>query len=109
MPAYIGNCFITSFSFLWDIGKMLNIDKYNVLIYKDNIITDFLKTKYKLNDLNIIYKKNSTKIFIFDKIQIADPYYILNLEEKTYISENFIKMKNDIDENENINFIIYSI
>lgn len=109
MPAYIGNCFITSFNFLWDIGNILNINKNDVLIYKNNIITNFLKTKYKLDDLNIIYQKNNNKIFIFDKIQIADPYFILDLKEKRYIPENYINMKNDIEPNENINFIIYSI
>lgn len=109
MPAYIGNCFITSFELLWNIGKNLNIDKNDVLIYKNNIITDFLKREYKLNNLNIIYKKNSTKIFIFEEIQIADPFYILDLKEKRYISENFINMKNNIEPNEKIEFMIYSI
>jgi hypothetical protein len=109
MPTYIGNGFITSFKFLWDIGERININKNDVLRYKNNII-NFLKEKYNLNDLYIFHKKDSLEIVIFENIiQTADPYCILDLSEKRDISENFKKMKNDIEPDKDVNLIVYSI
>jgi hypothetical protein len=109
MPTYIGKGFITSFKFLWDIGEKIDINKNNVLTYKNKII-DYLKEKYKLNELYILHKKDSIEIAIFyNIIQTADPYCILDLSEKKDVSENFKIMKNDIEPDKDINLIVYSI
>lgn len=109
MPSYIGTGFITSFEYLWNIGEKININKYNVLERKNDIIK-FLKEKYNLNNLYILHKKDNNEIAIFNNIiQIADPYCVLDSSKNDDISINFKKMKDDIEPDKDINIIVYSL
>lgn len=108
MPTYIGIGFITSFDFLYNIGKEINIDKYSVLYNKEKIV-NFLKQKYKLETLYIICNSDIYNIAVFSEIiKVADPFCSIDFPKNNYnIAENFEEMRDKLEPDKRIEMIVY--